>query len=68
MKTQITKKELLHQKAVLESLNDQLSSELEYVDRLMKLVGFTNGIETVKASAHELVRMEEENNEDEQAA
>ena len=44
--------------AHLESVNDQLATELSYVDTLMRKLGFSDGIETVKASAEEL--MEEE--------
>lgn len=40
--------------AELESINDQLVSELEYLDTLMRSVGFTNGLATVKATALEL--------------
>ncbi len=41
--------------AVLESINDQLSTEVSYVDRLMRLVGFSGGLETVKATAQEII-------------
>ena len=40
--------------AVLESVNDQLSSELACVDDLMRMIGFTDGLETVKATAQDL--------------
>lgn len=40
--------------AELESINDQLMSELEYLDSLMRSVGFSNGLATVKATALEL--------------
>ena len=39
--------------AQLETVHDQLITELQYVDQLMKLVGFTNGISSLKESAHE---------------
>lgn len=61
MKSQVTKKEILHEVAKLESINDQLVSELQYVDQLMKLVGFAEGIETLKATAQELIKLEDEN-------
>lgn len=47
--------ELLKRKAQLESENDLLRSELEYLDQLMRLAGFTNGLETVKATAIDLI-------------
>jgi len=45
---------LIKRLAELESINDQLLSELEYLDSLMRSVGFTNGLATVKATALEL--------------
>lgn len=60
----MTKKDLLKEVARLESLNDHLSTELTYVDHLMRLVGFKNGIDTVKATAIELVEIESENAEE----
>lgn len=51
----MTKKELLHKIAVLESVNDQLSAEVAYVDQLMKMIGFSGGIQTVKATAQEII-------------
>ena len=44
--------------AYLEFVNDQLMSEITYVDRLLKLVGFPDGLETIKNAAQEV--MEEE--------
>lgn len=46
----------LHQKiAHLESVNDQLEAELAYVDLLMKQLGFSEGLQTVKATACEIL-------------
>lgn len=50
----MTKKELLREVALLESVNDYLLTELGYIDHLMRSVGFTNGLETVKVTAKEL--------------
>lgn len=44
--------------AYLEFANDQLHSELEYVDRLLKIIGFPEGLATIKSAALEV--MEEE--------
>lgn len=49
------KAELQKKIAVLESIHDQLEAELSYVDSLMRLVGFSGGIETVKKTALELI-------------
>lgn len=51
----MTKKQLLKKIAILESINDQLSTEVSYVDRLMRLVGFAGGLETIKATANEII-------------
>lgn len=51
----MTKAQLLKKIALLESVNDQLSTEVSYVDRLMRLVGFTQGLITVKATAREII-------------
>jgi hypothetical protein len=57
----MTKKDLIRKVAHLESVNDHLLTELGYVDRLMRLVGFTGGLETVKVTAQELYESEREN-------
>lgn len=49
-----TKKALEKKLAKLESIHDQLVTELGYVDRLMQLVGFSGGIVALKATAKEL--------------
>lgn len=51
----MTKKQLLQKIAFLESLNDQLSTELNYVDRLMRSVGFSGGLEGIKSTAQEII-------------
>lgn len=56
----MTKKDLLKEVARLESLNDYLQSDLSYIDQLMRLVGFAGGLETVKATALELQKIESE--------
>ena len=56
----MTKKDLISKVAHLESLNDHLLTELGYVDRLMRLVGFAGGLETVKLTAKELYEAEKD--------
>lgn len=53
------KADLLKKIARLESLNDHLLTELGYIDNLMRLVGFSGGLETVKLTAKELYETEE---------
>lgn len=50
----MTKQELERKIAGLESINDQLVSELSYIDQLMKDIGFSHGLETIKATAKEI--------------
>lgn len=42
--------------AYLESINDQLSTEVDYIDKLMKLIGFAGGLVTIKATANEIIK------------
>lgn len=51
-------KKILEKIAYLEFENDQLSTELHYVDRLLRAVGFTDGLSTVKQAAQELFEQE----------
>lgn len=52
----MNKAEMLKKVARLEFIHDQLSTELTYVDHLLKVVGFPNGLESAKSIAEELVR------------
>ena len=46
--------------AYLEFVNDQLLSEIRYVDELLRLIGFPEGLETIKVAAQEVLEKEEE--------
>jgi hypothetical protein len=53
----------LHERiAQLEFQNDQLTSELEYIDQLLRSVGFADGLQSVKAAAQELSEYEQNQN------
>lgn len=41
--------------AYLEFVNDQLMSEIHYVDRLLRLIGFPDGLETIKSAAQDVI-------------
>lgn len=45
--------------AYLEFVNDQLISEIHYVDKLLRLIGFPEGLETIKSAAQEVIDEEE---------
>jgi hypothetical protein len=49
-------KDLENKIAYLESINDQLSTEVGYIDNLMKLIGFAGGLNTIKATANEIIK------------
>lgn len=49
------KNELLKKISELESLNDQLASELRFLDELLKEVGFEEGLKTLKTVAQEMI-------------
>jgi hypothetical protein len=48
--------DLLRRISELESLNDQFSTELRYLDELLKKVGFSEGIKSLKSALEELVK------------
>lgn len=45
--------------AHLEFVNDQLLSEIHYIDHLLRLIGFPGGLETIKSAAKEALEEEE---------
>lgn len=51
---QITKTQLFRKVGYLEFVNDQLSTEIKYLDLLLRSIGFPEGLETVKLAAQEL--------------
>ncbi|HEY4832610.1 MAG TPA: hypothetical protein VIH61_08650 [Waddliaceae bacterium] len=55
MSNQELEKKIAH----LESVNDQIYSELCYIDQLMRMVGFSNGLATVKQTAQEMKNIDQ---------
>jgi len=53
--------ELTNQIARLESVNDQLKSEISYVDDILKLAGFKEGVKSLKSAAAEVIDLSHEN-------
>ena len=51
----MNKNEMIKKIAHLESVNDQLLSEIEYLDKLSKSLGFEKGLESLKSAAQELL-------------
>lgn len=54
----MNRKKLMRKIAYLEFINDQLLTELRYIDKLLRIVGFPSGLETVKSAAQEVMRKE----------
>ncbi len=55
MKKSQTKEQLFKRMAYLEFIQDQLSAELVYVDKLLKNVGFPRGLSSVKEVARDIL-------------
>lgn len=49
-------KDLLKKIAKLETMNDQLTAELQYLEQLTKSLGFAEGLKTLKAAALEMLQ------------
>ena len=52
------KESLLKRISELESLNDQLLSEIRYLDELMREIGFEEGLKTLKLAANEILEQD----------
>lgn len=55
-----TREELIKRVSELETINDQLLTEITSLDELLRRVGFEDGLKTLRCAAREL--MEEEQN------
>lgn len=51
----MTKEKMQKKLAELESINDQLQAEIRYLDKLLREVGFEEGLKTLKYAANELI-------------
>ena len=51
----MTKEQMLKRISELESINDQLQTEIRYLDKLLREVGFEHGLKTLKHAAKELI-------------
>ena len=54
-----SREEMIRRISELESINDQLLTEVNNLDELLRQVGFEDGLKTLKFAAKELI--EEEN-------
>lgn len=54
----MTKEQLLKRISELESINDQIQTELRYLDQLLREVGFEDGLKTLKFAAKEMIEQD----------
>ena len=53
------KQNLLKKIAKLETINDLLSAEIHYLERLTRALGFAEGLKTLKAAALEMLEADQ---------
>jgi hypothetical protein len=64
MEDKMTKEQMLKKISELESINDQLQTEIRYLDQLLRKVGFEEGLKTLKFAAQELIEQDREGEEE----
>ena len=52
---------LLKKIAKLETVNDQLAAELQYLEKLTRSLGFAEGLKTLKSAALDMLEEDEKN-------
>jgi len=52
---QMKHNDLLKKLAKLETMNDQLAAEINYLEHLARALGFAEGLKTLKAAAQEML-------------
>jgi len=61
----MTKEAMLRKISELESINDQLQTEIRYLDHLLRAVGFEEGLKTLKFAAQELIEQDKQDPQEE---
>jgi hypothetical protein len=56
-------KDYIKKIAKLETQNDQLAAELNYLERLTRALGFAEGLKTLKAAAIEMLETDQKRGE-----
>jgi hypothetical protein len=59
----MNKEDMMKRISELESMNDQLLTEIRYLDQLLKEVGFEEGLTTLKFAAKELIDQDKKEDE-----
>ena len=55
----MNEKRLIERIAKLESINDQLAAELQYLEKLTRALGFAEGLKTLKEAAQEMLEQDQ---------
>jgi hypothetical protein len=63
----MTKEQMLKKISELESINDQLQTEIRYLDQLLREVGFEEGLKTLKFAAQELIEQDGRKEDEEES-
>ena len=63
----MTNEALLKRISELESMNDQLLTEIRYLDQLLREVGFEDGLKTLKFAAKEMIEQDKSQDCEEEA-
>jgi hypothetical protein len=58
MRYKMNQEKLYKKISELESINDQLQAEIRYLDKLLREVGFEEGLKTLKFAAKEMLEQD----------
>ncbi len=61
-------RDLINKIAKLETINDQLAAEIQYLEKLTRALGFAEGLKTLKAAALEMLETDKKNSKSEDEA
>ncbi len=61
----MSREQMLKRISELESMNDQLLTEIRYLDQLLREVGFEEGLKTLKFAAKEMIEQDKNKESDE---
>lgn len=56
----MNQEDLIKKISELESINDQLTAEIRYLDQLLRTIGFEQGLKTLKFAALEIIEQDKQ--------
>ncbi|NNM44245.1 MAG: hypothetical protein HKM07_07885 [Chlamydiae bacterium] len=56
----MSQEDLIKKISELESINDQLTTEIRYLDQLLRTIGFEQGLKTLKFAALEIIEQDKQ--------